>query len=748
MKPQIKKKPLNRQNLKKKKKTSKTAVDLSTQSVDEFLDQDWSAVDSDDESNGNENAEQDTNNDHHVSEDDENGDVDDGDDDTGSFVLDAHSHKKSLQNLRDLDPEFYEYLSQNDKSLLEFSGSEDESGDKEESEEEEDGDVHKLPDKLEVGSDESDYEGEGATERSRVITLKMVNAWQENLQTDKSVQTIKCVVKAFHAALLRVSGDEDERDAAVYKVDGSSVFNAIIQLCVLELQPALKRFLKLPASGNIQPFKCKRWPKVKSIIKFYLKNLLKLLGGVTSTQIVAVLLKHLHQMTPFLACYTQMTRPLLKKLVHFWSGGEETVRVVAFLCLLKITTGQQKEILEKVLKLMYLAYVSNSKFVAPSTLPAINFMRRSLTEMFTLDMNVSYQLMFLYIRQLAIHLRNAITLQKKETLQSVYNWQFVQSLHLWSDVLGATANKPQLEPLIYPVVQVVIGTIKLIPTAQYFPLRFHCIQILIQLSKSTGTFIPLLPFLLEVLNTYDFNKPHSKVSMKPIDFTFALRLSKTQLQENGFKDAVIDRIYQQLLEHLTNESYRIDFPDSVVFTKIQLKAFIKKCKVSNYCKKMRQVVDKIEENAQAVLKERSQVSFALNDQKAIDAWETNLKLKGTPLMKFYESWNKLHTQQQAKKITENEKLGDFNLPVLKKREKKVSVSKSEGPVELFPSDDSDEDNNMFGPEETEEPKKKRGKRGGKGKKQRESKSTKPALTVESEQADNDIIEDLHLSDLE
>ncbi|XP_068085112.1 nucleolar complex protein 2 isoform X3 [Anabrus simplex] len=685
MKPQIKKKPLNRQNLKKKKKTSKTAVDLSTQSVDEFLDQDWSAVDSDDESNGNENAEQDTNNDHHVSEDDENGDVDDGDDDTGSFVLDAHSHKKSLQNLRDLDPEFYEYLSQNDKSLLEFSGSEDESGDKEESEEEEDGDVHKLPDKLEVGSDESDYEGEGATERSRVITLKMVNAWQENLQTDKSVQTIKCVVKAFHAALLRVSGDEDERDAAVYKVDGSSVFNAIIQLCVLELQPALKRFLKLPASGNIQPFKCKRWPKVKSIIKFYLKNLLKLLGGVTSTQIVAVLLKHLHQMTPFLACYTQMTRPLLKKLVHFWSGGEETVRVVAFLCLLKITTGQQKEILEKVLK---------------------------------------------------------------ETLQSVYNWQFVQSLHLWSDVLGATANKPQLEPLIYPVVQVVIGTIKLIPTAQYFPLRFHCIQILIQLSKSTGTFIPLLPFLLEVLNTYDFNKPHSKVSMKPIDFTFALRLSKTQLQENGFKDAVIDRIYQQLLEHLTNESYRIDFPDSVVFTKIQLKAFIKKCKVSNYCKKMRQVVDKIEENAQAVLKERSQVSFALNDQKAIDAWETNLKLKGTPLMKFYESWNKLHTQQQAKKITENEKLGDFNLPVLKKREKKVSVSKSEGPVELFPSDDSDEDNNMFGPEETEEPKKKRGKRGGKGKKQRESKSTKPALTVESEQADNDIIEDLHLSDLE
>lgn len=57
--------------------------------------------------------------------------------------------------------------------------------------------------------------------------------------------------------------------------------------------------------------------------------------------------------------------------------------------------------------------------MSPKTKPVIAFMQNSLVEIFSLDEHLSYQYGFLYIRQLAIHLRNAI-LQKKKVQNDVF----------------------------------------------------------------------------------------------------------------------------------------------------------------------------------------------------------------------------------------------------------------------------------------------------------------------------------------
>lgn len=268
-------------------------------------------------------------------------------------------------------------------------------------------------------------------------------------------------------------------------------------MCVLYLQPALKKILRMDKTDK-NPQKCKRWVKVKGLLKTYFLDLIKLLGNVTSTNILNVLLKHLHQMSLFLGCFPILAKVLFKRLVNLWSNSEETIQVLAFLCILRVTSNNQALLLDNVLKMMYMTYVKNSKFVSPTTMPGISFMRRSLVEMLALDVNVSYQHVFLYIRQLAIHLRNAIVIHKKENIQVVYNWQFVNSLQLWAELLAVTKNKPQLQSLMYPLVMIITNAIKLNPTAQYYPLRFHCVKILINLSHDTDVYIPILPYLLEV----------------------------------------------------------------------------------------------------------------------------------------------------------------------------------------------------------------------------------------------------------
>lgn len=61
--------------------------------------------------------------------------------------------------------------------------------------------------------------------------------------------------------------------------------------------------------------------------------------------------------------------------------------------------------------------------------------------------------------------------------------------------------------------------------------------------------------------------------MKPIDFTCILRLAKSQLMENGFKDTTIERLYALLLEYAASQSHTIAFPDLYVLAVVQVSTY-------------------------------------------------------------------------------------------------------------------------------------------------------------------------------
>ena len=92
--------------------------------------------------------------------------------------------------------------------------------------------------------------------------------------------------------------------------------------------------------------------------------------------------------------------------------------------------------IEGCFKGLYLTYIRHSKFSSAAAAAGQMFMAQCVIELFGLDLNVAYEHAFVYIRQLAIQLRSALTAtaqKSAEAHQVVYLYLCVH-IHMCTDI--------------------------------------------------------------------------------------------------------------------------------------------------------------------------------------------------------------------------------------------------------------------------------------------------------------------------
>ncbi|RYN26413.1 Nucleolar complex protein 2 [Alternaria arborescens] len=606
---------------------------------------------------------------------------------------DVDTHKEQLAGLAEKDPEFYKYLKENDAELLDFA---------------EDADLAEI-DALSASEDEATprkkqkaaVEDDDDEDSGNELNLKTVQKWKASMESKHSLRAMKEVVLAFRAA--SHMNDSESSKTYKYSITDPDVYHQV-QVTTLHLVPKVLQHhlpVKESAGGRIRvPTDSKKFRTLTPLLKSHTVSIHHLLENLSDSKTLQMTLDSLSNMLPYILSFKKVVREVIRSVASVWSdsANNDGTRVSAFLVLRRLVVIADPSIREAVLKQVYQGLVKSARNTTIHNIQGINLMKNTAAELWGIDPTVGYTTGFGFIRQLAIHLRTSITNKTKDSYKTVYNWQYIHSLDFWSRVISmhceslreAEAGKPSpLRPLIYPVVQVTLGAMRLIPTSQYFPLRFQLIRSLLRIAQATSTYIPLAPALVEVLNSAEMKKPPKPSTLKALDFSISIRASKAFLRTRIYQDGIGEQVAELLAEFFILWTKNIAFPELALPVIVMLKRWVKAITKKSSGNKNTKVssliallVQKLEANSRWVEEKRNKVEFAPNNRAGVESFLKDVEWDKSPLGAFVAGQRKSREQKQ-KLLEEARKTED------RKRKESEKHEKSNG--EVFAAEDDDED---------------------------------------------------------
>ena len=621
-------------------------------------------------------------------------------------------HKGDLENLQKKDPEFYKFLRENDAELLDFDANADLSGIDELS-----GDDKQEPAKKKKKGKKKVEEAK----KDNNVTLAMVQRWQKSLIEQRSLRASREVVLAFRAA---VHTNETDGKQHKYSISSPEVYHQLLRTSLIHLPGVIVHHLpgKEMPNGKVKiATDSKKYKTLSPLLNSHAASLTHLLETLSDEATLKLTLASIEPLLPYLLSFRKGLKGLVKTIVDIWSNtaSSDATRINAFLNIRKLAVVGDAAIREALLKAAYTGLIKGSRNTSIHTITGINLMKNSAVDLWGIDYDLGYTTGFTYIRQLAIHLRTNLAHPTKDSYKMCYNWQYIHSLDFWSRVFSthcSPASNPLLKkptdcplhPLIYPLVQVTLGALRLIPTPTYFPLRFQLTRSLLRISRSTTTYIPLAPSLLEVLHSPEVKNPPKPSTLKPLDFNITLRAPKQYSKTRVYQDGIMEQVSELLAEFFGVWAKSVAFPELVIPPVVMLKRWMKD--VTNPNKRQTQhqplskkakknlkkpnpkitgpislLIQKMNLNAEYVQRERRKVEFTPKDREQVEAFLREVKWENMPLGAFVEGLRK--KREEREKLVEK---GRREEEKRRKREREDDMEEEAEEMQVDEEVDSDE----------------------------------------------------------
>lgn len=490
---------------------------------------------------------------------------------------------------------------------------------------------------LEFGEDEEESDAElEYDEADDVVSSKeLVDVTSDIFEectkaaTKGSLGSLKKLLSIFRAACIP-SGDVDRNGSGEnnrFTVNSPEVYEQVMVGTIDTAHKAFYAVLGICHSHKefkeaelLQLGQHSKWKKVQVLVLSFFKSVMHTLSSLFENasqqgQVTAYLIAAMEPYIPLLAPTQRLTRNLLKLLLTVWSEGPlitedaHSMQGHAFLRVRQMALVLPGTVTEECFRSVYLAFTRHCKSFSEQGGASVLFMTQCIVELYRTNVVQAYQNGFLYIRQLALYLRNAIVKKAGEPVKQVLSWQYLNCLRLWTRVICSMpgSGNDELGELCYPLVQVLFGAMSLAQSSVYYPFRLHILGCIHQLAAHCNAFVPTSAKLMDILEEIEaVAKPAASTDAAP-KLAHIVKFLADAVERAPVRDAVVTECVALMRQEAEIYRFCVGYPEYSFMTLRRLRGLLKKCKVSKWRDVLKTLAGQISDFVAQAKKARGQL---------------------------------------------------------------------------------------------------------------------------------------------